>query len=816
MRKALELITLRFRRTWPVMLGLALFATALGYVWYHFDLLELSDDERNAYDDGVKKFTGKSWFPWGKVPRTDDILVVAIDDKTFIDVKTNPQWVLRYGAWPYDRVIYADVFEYLKDAGAKLIVFDATIDESKPDPTGDIALGQTVKDKGIPLYVGFNVIPKVDPLPRVTAVNHPAVTPTPEPAAADAGDAAASADAGAVEEFPAEEEFPTEEEFPSEGESASGDAPKVEDPAKKAARLERVATLYAFPVETRGGLELPKLAPVPTFDETGQPSGELPVYPVPAIEPLLDSVSGWGLVLLEEDEDGKMRQTRFAYTDGANTYVTLPVAAAADALGADRVILEPGKLTIGSRVIPINADGSAWIDYGGPLAARYRSISLIDVLRARNRPELASLFKDKYVFVGGFALGTGDVKATPLETQTPGVAKQLAVFEGLMRRGFITDAPLWLSILFTFFVCFFSVALVLIVRNVFVDIGWPVLLYAGFFVVTGSVLVLTKVHLLSAMPGFAGTVASVLATAWDRLFASQERERLKEMFKSYMETDLVDRMVEGRELPKLDGDLMRVTAFFSDIKGFSTFSEALKTDPKRLMKLLNRYLSTVTPALTAEGACIDKYIGDAVVALFGAPVTYDDHALRACRGALNVQQALTTLRAELAKEGLPDVYTRVGLNTDTMLVGNIGSDQLLDYTAIGDGMNLAARLEATNKHYDTLILMGENTYLEVKGQVVAREVDAVRVAGKHQVTRIYELLGLKGEVDARTLKVVQHYERALAMYRDRRFEPAAVELKLALTEAPGDGPSRVLLKRCEHHQTSPPPPDWDGATSLEK
>jgi adenylate cyclase len=283
-----------------------------------------------------------------------------------------------------------------------------------------------------------------------------------------------------------------------------------------------------------------------------------------------------------------------------------------------------------------------------------------------------------------------------------------------------------------------------------------------------------------------------------------------------METDLVDRMVEGSELPKLDGDLIRVTAFFSDIKGFSTFSEALKADPKRLMRLLNRYLSTVTPALTAEGACIDKYIGDAVVALFGAPIAHHDHALRACRGALGVQAALTTLRAELSKEGLPDVYTRIGLNTDTMLVGNIGSDQLLDYTAIGDGMNLAARLEATNKHYDTNILMGENTYMDVRAHVVAREVDAVRVAGKHDVTRIYELVGMKGEVDARTLQVVQQYERALAMYRERRFDSAAVELRLALNSAPEDGPSRTLLKRCEHHQVTPPPPDWDGVTNLEK
>ena len=216
-------------------------------------------------------------------------------------------------------------------------------------------------------------------------------------------------------------------------------------------------------------------------------------------------------------------------------------------------------------------------------------------------------------------------------------------------------------------------------------------------------LVLTKVHLLSAMPGFAGTVASVLATAWDRLFASQERERLKEMFKSYLETDLVDRMVEGRELPKLDGDLMRVTAFFSDIKGFSTFSEALKTDPKRLMKLLNRYLSTVTPALTAEGACIDKYIGDALMAFWNAPVEVPRHPLHACRAALQMRRTLVELNAAdafgLKAEGhaMKDIYIRIGISTGEALVGNMGLETRFDYSCIGDTVNVASRVEGACK-----------------------------------------------------------------------------------------------------------------------
>ena len=163
------------------------------------------------------------------------------------------------------------------------------------------------------------------------------------------------------------------------------------------------------------------------------------------------------------------------------------------------------------------------------------------------------------------------------------------------------------------------------------------------------------------------------------------------------------------------------------------------------MRLLNRYLSAVTPELTGEGACIDKYIGDAVVALFGAPVHYDDHALRACQGALAVQKAIGKLREEFRKEGLPDVYTRIGLNTGTMMVGNIGSAQLLDYTAIGDEMNLAARLEGANKIYGTLIMMGPGTCEAVRDDVDSRELDLVRVAGKTKAVAVYELLALRGQ-----------------------------------------------------------------------
>ncbi|MCA2978902.1 MAG: CHASE2 domain-containing protein, partial [Myxococcaceae bacterium] len=145
MRSLLRVIALRFARNWLVMLGVSALATALSFVWWQNDALEISDDERAAYDDGVKKFTGKAWFPWGAVKRSDDVVIIAIDDKTFRDVEALEGLRRRYGAWPYDRVIYADVFEYLSRAGAKMVLFDAVIDDRRSDGTGDLALGQTVE-----------------------------------------------------------------------------------------------------------------------------------------------------------------------------------------------------------------------------------------------------------------------------------------------------------------------------------------------------------------------------------------------------------------------------------------------------------------------------------------------------------------------------------------------------------------------------------------------------------------------------------------------------------------------------------------------
>jgi adenylate cyclase len=790
---------LRFERNVLLIIAVASLATSAAWLWWNFDVLGIHDAERGAYDGGLKQFTGNpsvpwKWAPGGRVEKSKDIIIIGIDDKTFTAIERHPPWLQRYGSFPYDRVLWADVFTYLKKAGAKAIVFDAVMEGAKADPLGDIALGEALEDQGIPLYLGFTVASS-EALPKEDApANRPPPSPKLKVVLPDKTEKPGDA---------AEEEFP-EEPTPEE-------AKRLLE-AKLVELRKRAAKAYAFPVEFKGGLEVPPFEAIP-----GASDKDLPPAPMVAIEPVLDRVAGFGTVTHEPDEDGKMRVTRFAYTDGINTYATLPIAVAADAFGADKLEVEPGMLTLGSHRIPINPEGDVEIDYGGTLYQRFETIGLVDVLRfASGTPDPQERFKDKFVFVAGFATATGDTKATSLETSTPGVVKQAAILQNLLDGRFILRAPFWVSLLFTFMIAFFSASLVLVIRNTFVDIGWPVILYVGFFLITGGFLVATKIHILSALPGLAGTLASICATTWERVFARKDRELMKAQFSNFMEADLVEQMIESKTLPKLDGDNINITAFFSDIKGFSSFSEKFRSEPKALMRLLNRYLSTVTPVITAEGACIDKYIGDAVVALFGAPVTHHDHPLRACRAALDVQKAIGRLRDEFRKDGLPDVYTRIGLNTDVMLVGNIGSDQLFDYTALGDGMNLASRLEGANKVFGTLIMIGPNTFHAVKDKVEARELDSIRVEGRAQVMAVYELLGMKGELDATKTKVLDHYAMALLHYRGRRFKEAADGLKKALVLEPADGPSKRLLGLCEELLTTPPPASWDAVSDIDK
>jgi adenylate cyclase len=334
LRRALELIRLRAGRTWPLMFILSAIATGFSVLWWEYDVLEIHDDERGAYDDGLKAFTLPKRAAVqllhdttgiGKPKRSEDIVIVGLEDKTMTDINASQFYRQRYGAnLPFDRVVWSDMIRYLSESGAKAIVFDMFMNEKSSDGTGDLALEEALKESKVPVFLGFTLAPTAPPLPKVEPTAKRPLGPVPKPKEKEVPEG----------EFP---EDPTPEELQAmEAEAAAN-------------RLLWAAKAYSFPIET-DGLDLPAVPGVQERDDQGRLTGkELPSYPMAAIPQVLGAMHGFGSVAMEEDEDGKLRKTQFAYTDGVLNYPTLPLVAAAALWKADKITLSPGKLQIGDE-----------------------------------------------------------------------------------------------------------------------------------------------------------------------------------------------------------------------------------------------------------------------------------------------------------------------------------------------------------------------------------------------------------------------------------------------------------------------------------
>jgi adenylate cyclase len=257
-----------------------------------------------------------------------------------------------------------------------------------------------------------------------------------------------------------------------------------------------------------------------------------------------------------------------------------------------------------------------------------------------------------------------------------------------------------------------------------------------------------------------------------------------------------------------------VTVFFSDIAGFTSISEKLQ--PEALVTLLNQYLSEMSDIVLNNRGTVDKFIGDAVMAIFGAPVDYPDHAASACVSALKMQERLLELNKKWSTDGFPPVNCRVGLNTGDVLVGNMGSSRRMDYTVMGDEVNLASRLEGANKAYGTRLMISEATYLDAKDVVEARELDLLAVVGKQKPVRVYQLLAQKGALSPEMAKLLSFYAQALSIYRQARFADALEAFQKCLAIIPDDSVTKVYIERCRTYIENPPPADWDGVWRLTK
>jgi adenylate cyclase len=314
--------------------------------------------------------------------------------------------------------------------------------------------------------------------------------------------------------------------------------------------------------------------------------------------------------------------------------------------------------------------------------------------------------------------------------------------------------------------------------------------------------------------------------AYRYITEEKDRKFLQSTFKQYLSPELIDMMYRRRQMPQLGGDEGVRTAYFTDIQGFSTFSEKLGS-PTRVVELLNEYLSAMTDILLAHYGTLDKYEGDAIIAFFGAPMPMDNHAQQACATALDMQQRLGLLRKKWVSEGekwpaiVHDMRMRIGINTGAITTGNMGSSVRMNYTMMGDAVNLAARLESAAKQYGVYTMISNATHTIVQDEFEVRQLDKITVVGKSEPVVVYELLGEKGMLNEQKTKLLTLYSEGLKYFYDRQWDKAIEALRESekmetyRDVAPGGmSPSKRIITHCIHFKQTPPSADWDGVVEL--
>lgn len=327
-----------------------------------------------------------------------------------------------------------------------------------------------------------------------------------------------------------------------------------------------------------------------------------------------------------------------------------------------------------------------------------------------------------------------------------------------------------------------------------------------------SVLLFNEYNFLFAMinSNLAILLGYIGSTAYSYITERKQKTMIKGMFSQYVNATIVDDLISDPTKMQLGGERRELTVFFSDIAGFSTFSET--KEPEDLVSFLNEYLSEMTRLVFENKGTLDKYIGDAVMAFWGAPIPIANHAYQGCYTAIQMQKRLAELDAKWKAEGQPDILVRMGINTGDMVVGNMGGKERFDYTVMGDNVNLGSRLEGANKEYGSKIMIADTTYEQVKDLFYTRELDYLVVKGKTKPIKVYELIGLKSDasIPQARLDCVVEYTAALEMFRQQKFKEAIAQFEKALGVYPEEYTSKVYIKRCHHYIEEPPEKDWDG------
>ncbi len=437
----------------------------------------------------------------------------------------------------------------------------------------------------------------------------------------------------------------------------------------------------------------------------------------------------------------------------------------------------------------------------------YTRYSFSDVMRGKfSREE----FKDKIVLVGSTAANLHDDYFVPTSygKAMPGVEIHANIIQQILTGKDLDTAPDWLTILTIFFVAF-AVALIAL----YVPLWVGAIISAGMFILYTFVAIFAfSAGILINLIYVPGTIIMTYLATMIYFYISEKRSRKKVLgaFEKYVSKDVINHILEHPDRLKLGGEKRIITVFFSDIRGFTTISE--KLTPEQLVTLLNEYLTEMTNIILDKNGVVDKYMGDAIMAFWNAPLNQPKHAELACDTCLLMETRLKELQKKWTSEGVPSLEIGIGLNTGPASVGNMGSYDRFDYTAMGDTVNLGARLEGLNKPYGTRILISASTREKIKKKpYLVRKLDSVQVKGKKQPIIIYELLCKKDKAKPELINTVECFEKGLELYFKQKWVAAITEFKKAdKLRKEGDAPSKAFIERCTALKKDSPGKKWNG------
>jgi len=752
-----------------------------------FDALEY-----RAYDFRVKLFAD-TYKP------SDDIIVILLDQPSIDWANQERGW-----GWPWPRKSYADIVNYMHLGGAKAVAFDVLFSEPS-------------------IYRNANQDEIIDNAVKAMEAIRDNSTPGARP-----------------------------ENYLAAMAALQGLSDHADDDAFVQAGKDygRVVQAVFFSTQTGTAETWPANLDKPLLNLDGFDSiiqnytltddNLWAQFPIPELSAAAGAL---GNVTNAEDSDGINRRARLFIDFNGKAVPGLSAASLLVSGSGNTALYNEKKRQIewDNYTIPVDSQGKSILRYRGSLN-RYIPYSAADILQsmealAENREPVyfPEEFKDKYVFFGFYAPGLFDICANPLEAVYPGMGVHITMLDNILSGDFIRETSRWLDISVLFVIILLTTTLTLFSGKLKISIGGALLIAAA--IVAAALVAYNNFCLWFPMVlPLAGFLVSFLTcNIYNYATEGSQRRFIKSAFSQYLSPAVIEQIIADPSNLELGGKSLEMSAIFTDIQRFSSISEGLqkaygKDGPKELVNLLNLYLTEMSDIVLANEGTIDKFEGDAIIAFFGAPIPTERHAALACRAAVQMKKAEVTMTARIMdKQGRfypvmndliekkavrPErpLYTRVGINSGEMVVGNMGTPNKMNYTIMGNAVNLAARLEGVNKQYDTGgILLSEYTREKIgNDEFVLRPLSRVRVVGISTPVRLFELLDLRENASTELLASVKNWETLFSVYEGGNFSKALEGFKEVYRKNSEDLVARLYINRCEQYLKTPPSTeDWD-------